>query len=87
MEWWGRVGYLPAGHHFNLNVSLGGFGPPLKVMSRSILQSNCVSMPFDDQFLLPRKVTPLSVTVCASLAITLLMVAGAIYVSASYLIG
>jgi hypothetical protein len=44
-------------------------------------------MPFDDQFLLPRKVTQLSVTVCASLAITLLMVAGAIYVSAFYLIG
>jgi hypothetical protein len=43
-------------------------------------------MPFDDQFLLPRKVTPLSVTVCASLAITFLMVAGAIYVLALYLI-
>jgi hypothetical protein len=67
-------------------LPLGGFGRLLKVMSRSILQSNSVSMPFDDQFLLPRKVTPPSVTVCASLAITLLMVAGVIYVLAFYLV-
>ena len=85
MEWAGWDICQP-GRHLKLNVSLGGFGPPLKVMGRPILQSNCVSMPFDDQFLLPRKVTPLSITVCASLAITLLMVAGAIYVSALYLI-